>query len=402
MLNEEIPFPAPRRKLQAALRHSLTILLATTVLGVVSAHAVDGIWQGPGTDWVDGTNWSSNPDVPNGTATFDNNAAPTSLNNGGFVAIGTVQFLAGAPSYTIGVDNAFLVTGTGFINNSGNPQTFNVSDNLIFQNGSSAGGVNINNAGFTFFQNTSTAGTAVIVNGGVLQFNDTSTAAGATITNNAVMDFFDGTSAGSSSITNSNTGTLSFNNTAATAANATISNDGVAQFNDTSTAANAVITTNSGGTTSFTGASTGGNARFITNAGGTVDISGLGAAGMTAGSIEGAGDYVLGSKTLTAGGNNASTTVDGVISGNGGGIAKVGTGTMTLTGTNTYTGYRRHHDLGRNAGAVGNGQHRGFQRRHGKFDVRYFRIGDSLQPDPDARRQRWRRRAARQQRIGHC
>jgi hypothetical protein len=133
-----IALPSPRRRLQAAARNSLMTLLATTALGVVSAHAVDGTWTGPGTDWVDGTNWSSNPDVPNGRATFTNNAAPTTLNNGGFVAIGAVQFVAGAPSYTIGVDNAFLVTGTGIFNDSVNPQTFNVSDNLIFQNGSSA------------------------------------------------------------------------------------------------------------------------------------------------------------------------------------------------------------------------------------------------------------------------
>lgn len=59
---------------------------------------------------------------------------------------------------------------------------------------------------------------------------------------------------------------------------------------------------------------------------------------MTAGSIEGAGSYVLGAKTLTTGGNNASTQVDGVISGTGGGLTKVGTGTLTLTNVNTYTG----------------------------------------------------------------
>jgi autotransporter-associated beta strand protein len=82
-------------------------------------------------------------------------------------------------------------------------------------------------------------------------------------------------------------------------------------------------------------------ARLITNAGGTVSLSGLTSTGMTAGSIEGAGNYRLGSKSLTVGGNNLSTEVSGAIQdngGTGGSLVKVGTGTLTLSGINTYTG----------------------------------------------------------------
>src|SRR5207244_3633497 len=110
-----------------------------------------------------------------------------------------------------------------------------------------------------------------------------------------------------------------------------------------STAGNATITTNVGSVV-FSGTSTGGSAKLVTTGSGIVDISNLTSAGMTAGSIEGSGTYFLGSKTLTVGSLNTSTTVSGLIAdgGTGGGVGgsldKVGTGTMTLSNTNTYTG----------------------------------------------------------------
>ena len=76
----------------------------------------------------------------------------------------------------------------------------------------------------------------------------------------------------------------------------------------------------------------------ITNANGVFSISQLVSAGMTAGSIEGAGSYLLGAKQLTVGGNNGATEVAGIISGVGGSLVKTGTGTLTLSGANTYTG----------------------------------------------------------------
>jgi autotransporter-associated beta strand protein len=105
----------------------------------------------------------------------------------------------------------------------------------------------------------------------------------------------------------------------------------------------------------FTGASTAGAAAITNNSGGVVDFSGSTGPGgdgkLSAGSIAGAGVYYLGANQLTVGGNNQSTTVSGVISDcgaggtaclnsgvAGGALVKVGTGTLTLSGANTYTG----------------------------------------------------------------
>ena len=57
----------------------------------------------------------------------------------------------------------------------------------------------------------------------------------------------------------------------------------------------------------------------------------------TIGSLAGAGNVTLGIGTLTAGGDNTSTTYTGMMSGTGG-LTKHGTGTFTLSGNNSYTG----------------------------------------------------------------
>jgi autotransporter-associated beta strand protein len=137
------------------------------------------------------------------------------------------------------------------------------------------------------------------------------------------------------------------------AGNANITNNsgGHLEFNAFTTAGNAIITTNSGGAVAFFDNSTGGNAQFITNGTGYVDFGeGFGPNGdsrITAGSIAGSGFYYIGGgSTLTVGGNNLSTTVSGVIADNSpctcttgsGSLEKVGSGMLTLSGINTYTG----------------------------------------------------------------
>ncbi|HMD42897.1 MAG TPA: autotransporter domain-containing protein [Candidatus Acidoferrum sp.] len=282
-----------------------------------------------------------------GSAAITNNASTV---NGGFG--GGVYFFdsstAGKATITNNGGAFSFASGGGFTAFTSNSTAGSAT---IINNGGTASGVS---CGFTEFLNASTAGDAAITNnasavsganGGTTEFESTSTAGNAAITNNA------------SAVRGANGGFTEFFN-ASTAGNATITNNGSTvsggggetEFFDNSTAGSATIITNGGtggglgGRTVFTGSSDGGTARAITNGNGSFDISGLTTAGMRIGSIEGSGNYFLGSKTLTVGGNNLSTTVSGVIQDGGlsggaaGSLTKIGTGTLTLTGKNTYTG----------------------------------------------------------------
>src|SRR5439155_9478368 len=114
-------------------------------------------------------------------------------------------------------------------------------------------------------------------------------------------------------------------------------------FIDTTTAANANITANGGvdgsdgGVISFEDKSKGGKASITLNSNSQLDISTHRAPGVTIGSLTGEGSVLLGANTLTIGSNNQSTSFSGVIQ-DGGGLTKTGNGTLTLSGSNTYTG----------------------------------------------------------------
>ncbi len=235
-----------------------------------------------------------------------------------------------------------------------------------FFNATTAGSGTILNSfgGTTTFNNSSSAMNANITNrstGGSTLFFNNSSAGNSVITNNSStgsifpvgLGFFDSSTAGSATITNNNNGFISFGipggSDTATAGRAAITNNAGSAlgFYALTTAGNATIITNSGGAVAFFDNATGGNAQFITNGTGYVDFSqSIGPKGdgvITAGSIAGSGTYFIGpGNLLVVGSNNLSTEVSGVIDdGCGclpGSLQKVGTGTLTLSGTNTYTG----------------------------------------------------------------
>ena len=92
-----------------------------------AAHAVDGTWTGPGTEWTTGTNWSSSPTVPDNTASFTNNGAPPSVTISNNAAINTIEFTAAAPAYSFTVQNSATFTVNSTSNSSSFMPDFSVS-----------------------------------------------------------------------------------------------------------------------------------------------------------------------------------------------------------------------------------------------------------------------------------
>ncbi len=99
---------------------------------------------------------------------------------------------------------------------------------------------------------------------------------------------------------------------------------------------------NDGGGIIFHYSSTGGEAQVQVYGNGFLDLRGHDTPELAIGSLEGDGLVFLGGSNLSVGTNNLSTTFSGLIEENSegaiGALTKVGTGTLILTGANTYGG----------------------------------------------------------------
>jgi autotransporter-associated beta strand protein len=288
-----------------------------------------------------------------------------------------------------------VISGAGIINNSDVTQTFVMQQGaagagspVSFTNSASAGShtfFDIYHNGFISFSDDSNAGEANFLNHGATNFVDgpavmyfygNSSAASATFTNTgggggatpgALLFFNENSTAANGTFRNggsldnyNSTGGATYFLGNSTAANGTFVNDGGADtellgggrthFVESSTAQNATLIANAsstggnGGAIFFADNSSGGTARVEVFGNGFLDISGHVAPGVTIGSLEGSGKVFLGANRLTVGANNLTTVFSGVlqdggeVSGNGGSLTKTGSGTLTLSGANTYTG----------------------------------------------------------------
>ena len=304
---------------------------------------------------------------------------------------GSATFIgAGTLGVTTFSNNSSAANGTFILNGAGSFSS--LGDEVIFNDSSSAAdGVFDTFAsrrvtgfgGYLAFDDTSTAANAIITNHGAdrnqyrqgyTSFNDSSTAANAQITNGGSSIFEGGGitgfgsnrgggTAGSAVIINEggkaeNGGGGQTSFYLSDAGNATIISEGglvtgslggLTLFEEQSDAATSTLMADGGpdstsaGSIRFESSSVGGAARVVLSGNGELDISNH-EGRVTVGSVEGAGEVYLGKNPLGIGSNNLSTELaaivqdDGYGGGTGGSLTKVGAGTVTLVGANTYTG----------------------------------------------------------------
>jgi outer membrane autotransporter protein len=332
-------------------RHiALAAVLAAAIGG--PAAAIDTTWiTAPSVigDWNAGANWVGNI-PPNGAADIArfNTQANASVTSATDIATLDLQAIAVGETVNIGVTSTMTVgtitnssAGRFEITATGAAASFTLTgapgSGTAF-NGAEGGTINLN--GVTLGANVVTASGSSPITVGRVEFQNGASAGTSliTITGNSIVDFTQNS----------------------TAANATVTVTGVAaeiRFADTATAGNAAITLNAGGSAVFTDSATAGSAVFTNNGGGvlfffdtsaanatyiggtgsTLQLDGV-TSSLALGSLQGSGQVLLGDKNLTVGGLGTTTSFSGTIDGIDGSLTKVGGGTLTLSGVNTYTG----------------------------------------------------------------
>ena len=357
-------------------------------------------WDGGGgagnLNWSKNTNWDGNNNLASGTSLKVELAGATSTTNtlDANYTLNTLRFASGANSFTVNSSGGALTFGgavASIIQLSSNAQTLNVpialsSTTVVEASGAGAltlggvvsgatGGINKVGNGTLILSGANTYDGATTINAGtVVARNSTalgSITGGTAVTGGATLQLENNIAVGAEALTLS--GTL-LNASGTNSYAGTISGSGVVTVNGGSlslggTGANiytGVTTVNTGtlelnksaGVTAIAGNVTVGNgtgtgtlrllasnqisdtSAITLHAAGTpaFDLNGFTETVGSVSSSNAAAVLQLGAGSLATGGDNASTTFAGVISGTGGALTKTGTGTLTLSGANTYTG----------------------------------------------------------------
>lgn len=285
----------------------------------------------------------------NGTLQFSDSAtagSATIVSNQGGVLVFTDDATAGGTAAitnngtTVLLDRSALGTAS-FVNNASGE---------LHLSGQSQAGTSLQNSGLVVLSQLASLGGAGSFVGnnatGSILLRDNASAGAGNIGNSGLMLFVDQAVAGTAGITNNQTGTLAFLGQSSADQAQQISNAGKLYFGENASAGSAVILTQTGGQTVFYGQADGGLAEMRLDSGSVLDFSLLDGTGTSVGSLQGTGTVALGSKALTVGGNNLTTTASGIQDGGlgggtGGSLVKTGTGTLELLGTNSYTGLTR-------------------------------------------------------------
>jgi autotransporter-associated beta strand protein len=316
--------------------------------------------------------------VPDGQATFDVSNT-THISISADASVGSIVFNPSASAFTIKTDPAvrqtsvgFTVTGLGIINHSGITQNIgsgidaegNGSSISFTGNATVSSGVRFTTEGnptgdfawgsaVVFYDNSSAGegtyhnkGASVPVSaGGRTDFYGRSTAANGTFINDG------GTADGAGGSTTtfqcesdaSNAIIIANGGTASGAGGAIISFSKNALLDNATLICKGGVDGGQGGSIWFSDytADNTNTARVKLFGNGIMYVEGAGGPGVDIGSLEGDGIVYLGEKFLSVGRNNLDTTFSGLLASYdgqnfGGVLQKVGEGTLTLSGANTY------------------------------------------------------------------
>jgi autotransporter-associated beta strand protein len=367
-------------------------LASVFLLGVQVCQAGSSTWRATpqSSSWNDSSNWMPHtvPDGSGDVATFQPSSI-SSISLAASIALDSAVFLDGSGAFTVNVPPGLAINfeGTGVVNEN----TIQTSQSFILTGNESGGPATVSFAGnavagsFGFYQlqsallafsgNSSADGATIDAqDSGAVTFTGEATAGHAylnifpqslpgAITGTAL--FSDNSSAGQASVSalGANTagfapGSITFQGSASAATAMVIAmpayragrTGGQVSFHDDATADQAFIVGDAGqnggggGVIYFYDSSHGGTAYVFLDGNSTLDISGHGLPGISFGAVSGAGRIFLGANNLTTGQSGYADTLTaaigngGVAGGAGGSLTKVGSGQLTLSGANTYTG----------------------------------------------------------------